>query len=101
MDAEQLIPASELCTHYNIEYAFVSSLQESGLIEITTIEEKGFIHPNQLQLLEKFARLHYDLDINLAGIEAIAHLLEKVKTMQHEIEMLRTRLRLYEKIGSY
>ena len=99
MDSEQLIPANELCTYYNLEYSFIRSLQDSGLIEVTTIEEQGFIHPGQLQQLEKFARLHYDLDINLPGIEAIAHLLERVSTMQHEMAMLRNRLRLYERIG--
>ena len=99
MEPEQYIPATEFCMHYNVEYSFISSLQESGLIEITTIEEKGFIPSNQLQQLEKFVRLHNDLDINIAGIEAIAHLLDKVNTIQHEVAMLRSRLKLYENIG--
>jgi hypothetical protein len=41
-------------------------------------------------------RLHYDLDINLEGIEAITYLLNRVKNMQAEIIALKNRLRLYE-----
>jgi hypothetical protein len=41
-------------------------------------------------------RLHYDLDINLEGIEAITSLLNRVKSMQEEIRELRNRLEGYE-----
>jgi len=93
---EQLIPAEMFCSSYNVEYAFIHSLQEQGLIQVTTVEEKVFIHPQQLEDVERFIRLHYDLDINLAGIEAISHLLSKVKEMQDEMNALKNRLRMYE-----
>jgi hypothetical protein len=41
-------------------------------------------------------RLHYDLDINLEGIEAITCLLDRVRSMQEEIRELRNRLGVYE-----
>lgn len=93
---EQLIPADEFCTSYNVEYAFIHSLQEYGLIQITTVEEKRFINTQQLQDVERFVRMHYDLDINLPGIEAINHLLEKIRDMQDEMNALKNRLRMYE-----
>jgi chaperone modulatory protein CbpM len=40
--------------------------------------------------------LHHDLEINIAGIEAITHLLERVEQMQENVRGLRNRLRLYE-----
>jgi hypothetical protein len=49
-----------------------------------------------LQKLEKMVRLHHDLDINIAGIEAIAHLLERLEYLQDEMRTLKNRLRLYE-----
>lgn len=93
METDQLMLADDFCTYYDVEYSFISSLQESGLIEITTIEERSFIHTNQLQDLEKFARLHYDMDINVEGIEAIAHLLNQIKEMQNELHVLKNKLK--------
>ena len=93
---ENLIPADEFCANHNIEISFIHSLQETGLIEITTIEETGYIHTSQLQELEKIVRLYYELDINLEGIDTINHLLQRINDMQDEITALRNRLRLYE-----
>jgi hypothetical protein len=67
-----------------------------GLTEITTIEQSRFIDTERLLDLEKFVRLHYELDINLEGIEAITHLLQKIKSLQEEINSLKNRLYLYE-----
>ena len=96
METPRLIPANEFCNYHNVEYSFINSLHEFGLIEITIIEENRFIDTESLTDLEKFVRLHYDLDINVEGIEAITNLLEKVKSMQHEINLLKNRLSMYE-----
>jgi hypothetical protein len=79
-----------------VEYSFINSLEQIGLIEITTIEQNRFIDTEKLLELEKFVRLHYELDINLEGIEAITYLLQKVKSLQEEINSLKNRLYLYE-----
>ena len=96
MSTEQLIPATDLCTSHHIDITFIQSLHEYGLIEITLIEQSFFVHPDQLPQLEQFIRLHYDLDINLAGIDAIANLLQRIELMQHEITGLKNRLTQYE-----
>jgi len=96
MQTENLIAIDVFCAHHNIEVSFITSLHQSGLIEITTVKEAGFINADQLQYLEKFIRFYYDLDINLEGIETIAHLLQRINAMQDEIVMLRNKLRLYE-----
>jgi hypothetical protein len=96
METEYLIAIDEFCSSHNIEISFVSSLQQSGLIEITTIKESAFIEADQLQQLEKFVRLYYELDINLEGIETINYLLHRINSMQDEITTLRNRLGIYE-----
>ena len=96
MQNEDLIAAQVCCTYYNIEHSFINSLQQYGLLHILTIEEERFVHANELQKLEKMVRLHYDLDINLEGIEAISYLLDKVEYLQAEMTQMRNRLRLYE-----
>lgn len=96
MNRENLIPANEFCKQHHIEFSFIHLLHENGLIEISTVEETECIPVSRLPELEKMVRLHYELDINLEGIEAIRHLLRRVKSMQHEITVLKNRLRLYE-----
>lgn len=96
MQTEYLIAVDEFCANHNIELSFISSLQQTGLIEITTIKETGFIDASQLRQLEKIVYFHYDLDINLEGIETITHLLQRINDMQNEVNALRNRLRLYE-----
>ena len=96
METGHLISAEEFCTKHQIEISFISSLQESGLVEVTIIKESSYIDVNQLQKLEKILRLYYDLDINIEGIEAITHLLNRVNDMQQEITALKNRLRLFE-----
>ena len=96
MDMKKLIAAQEFCARHNIEVSFIQSLEETGLIEITTIEETGFIPVNQLQELEKMVRLYYELGINLEGIDTITHLLHRIIDLQDEVTSLRNRLRLFE-----
>ena len=96
MNKENLIPASDFCKNQNIEISFIRSLEETGMIEIVTMEEDTYIDSSQLQDLERIVRLYYDLDINLEGIETINYLLHRMNDMQEEITDLRNRLRLYE-----
>jgi chaperone modulatory protein CbpM len=93
---ENLIPVQEFCVNHNIEISFISSLQENGLIEITTIEDTGYIYEYQLKELERTVRLFYELDINLEGIETITHLLQRIQILNEEITSLKNRLRVYE-----
>ena len=96
MSKEKLIPANEFCAKHGIEISFISALNETGLIEITTIEKTGFIPESQLQQLEKMVRLNRELNINLEGIDSITHLLNKINDLQNEVTFLKNRLRLYE-----
>lgn len=99
MQTEYLVAVDEFCASHNIEISFISSLQQTGLIEITTIGQAGFIVADQLPKVEKYIRFHYDLEINLEGIETIAHMLERIQSMHSEITELRNRLSLYEMGG--
>ena len=92
MDKDELIPAKEFCMYHNVEYSFISSLENSGLISVTSVEHSTYIPSDEIQKLEKLVRLHYDLDINLEGIETIYHLLEKIEQMHKEILYLKNRI---------
>lgn len=96
METEDLIPLQEIITHHKVEVTFIDSLHECGLIEITTVRETRYIYKEQISELEKMIRWHYDLDINLEGIEAISHLLQRVNILQEELTAMRNRLNVYE-----
>ncbi|MBA4138994.1 MAG: chaperone modulator CbpM [Segetibacter sp.] len=96
MQTEDLIAANDFCTHHKIEYSFINSLNEYGLITITTVHENRYIPLSELGRLEQFVRLHTDLDINLEGLEAISNLLQKIEGMQNQITALKNKLRMLE-----
>ncbi|HET8962528.1 MAG TPA: chaperone modulator CbpM [Chitinophagales bacterium] len=96
MKQPQLIPTKTLCSLYNIEISFVDALNQMGLIQIQIIEQKKFIHHDELSNLEKILRLHNDLHLNLESIDVVFNLLEKERELRNEVNTLRNRLRLYE-----
>jgi hypothetical protein len=93
---DDLIAVNEFCVNHHIEISFINLLQQNGLIEIRTIESKYFVEKEQLPQLEKYVRFYYELDINLEGIETISYLLQRIENLQHEIVVLKNKLRLYE-----
>jgi hypothetical protein len=98
MERENLISIQQFCVHYAIDSSFIYSLQEEGLIEIITIEERGFIPLEKIHDIEKIVRMHDELEINLAGIDAIFHLLHQIAGMQDEILKLKNKLNRHEGI---
>ena len=81
---------------YQVEMSFIEALESHGLISISYRENQGFIFRDEVAELEKYSRLYYELNINVPGIDALNHLLEKIKQLQQEAESLKARLRIYE-----
>ena len=54
MQPESLIAIEEFCTNHGIEISFISSLQQNGLIKITTIKESGFIDAEELDAKNRY-----------------------------------------------
>lgn len=96
METEHLVAVQEFCQHHEIEFSFINSLNDYGLIEITTVEETQYIYREQMKDIEKMVRLHHELDINMEGIGAITHLLQRIGALQEEVKTLKNRLSLYE-----
>jgi hypothetical protein len=93
---ENLIPIPELCNHYTVELSFFTNLSEMGLLEIKTIESKQYIDSDAIYEIEKMIRMHQELDVNIAGIDVVFNLLQKIDGLQNELTALKNRLRLYE-----
>ena len=96
MKEEDLIAISMICTHHKIDNSFIHSLHSNGLVQFEIIEEDYFITLDQVQLLEQYIYFHYDLDINLEGIETICHLLGRIHDLHQETETLKAKIHFYE-----
>jgi len=96
MDKTKLISIHQVCKHYKVPEAFINALHEYELIEIIISKNENYLKVTQLNEFEKMMRLHYDLEINLQGIDAIYNLLKQVEDMQNEILILNNKLRFYK-----
>lgn len=78
------ISREELVKIYNIELTFFDSLEESGLVKTETENDVKYLLYEELPAFERFANWHYDLDVNLPGLEVINHLLSKLEELRRE-----------------
>ncbi len=87
------ITIEEFCNHYRVETSFVHSLHTYGLIEFTSAADgQHLIRYDQLAVLERYIHLHYDLEINIEGLDAVSHLLNQIHSLQAEVRQLRNEL---------
>jgi hypothetical protein len=92
----ELLRVEVCCINYNIEYDFIEMLHEHNLIEIVDVNKEHYIHADALSNLESLLRMHYDLDINLEGIEVINNLLSRINNMHRQMMHLKDKLKIYE-----
>jgi len=96
MERTDLILVNDFCVYHKVSYTFITGLQEAGLVEIITIEGESFLPVDNIRDVEKLVRFHVDMDINMAGIEAISNLLRQIDEMQQNLHTLQQKLLLYE-----
>jgi hypothetical protein len=96
MEKEQLILVSHYCQQTRTSLEFIESLQEYGFIQVLLIEEHNYVHPQDIVEIERVTRLQEELGINLEGIDALNHMLQKVDQLEKELKIVRDRLRIYE-----
>lgn len=96
METNNLIRIEHFCTHHNVEISFIRSLHEMGLIDIVILEDDPYLPHEQLRDIEKMVRFHYDLEINMEGIEAISILLKQIEELQQELNAAKNKLSLFE-----
>ena len=74
-------------------------VQEGGLIEVHIEGGEHYLLVAQLPEVERYSRMYYDLSINMEGIDAIHHLLERMESMRKEINSLQSQLLVYRRHG--
>jgi hypothetical protein len=96
METQNLISIQQFCEHYSISTAFINELKEYELIEITVTDNEDYIKITHITEVEKMIRLHYDLNINLEGVDVVYNLLNQVDSLKKEITDLQNKLTFYE-----
>ncbi|MCM5662697.1 chaperone modulator CbpM [Galbibacter mesophilus] len=96
MATKYSISIQEFCKNYEVDEVFVTHCREAELVQIHSDAEEDYISEENLPTLEKMVRLYHDLGINLEGLEVIHHLLNRIETMEKELQTMKNRLRLYE-----
>ena len=96
MKNENLILVKQVCEFHEVEWNFFERLTDNGLLHVQIIEQEWYLPKDELATLEKWMRLHFDLEIGIDSLDVVADLLEKIDALQKESRTLRTRLNLYE-----
>lgn len=78
------ISREELVKIYDIEISFFDSLEEFGLLNPQKENEITYLLYEDLESFERFTNWHYDLEINLPGLEVIHGLLKKLEKLQED-----------------
>ncbi|WP_426278904.1 chaperone modulator CbpM [Chryseobacterium sp. S-02] len=86
------ISREELVKIYNIEVTFFDELVESGLLNIQTENEIRYLKYEDLPSFERFTNWHYDLEINLPGLEVIHDMLKKMEELKQRNRELMNKL---------
>ena len=81
---QEKISREDVLKHYNIEVHFLDSLEEFGLLKTVEEDHVKYIYYEELPNLERYANWHYDLEVNLPGLEIIQNLLNKMDVLLRE-----------------
>ncbi len=93
---KNFIIINDYINYSDIEPQFIALLEENDLIHVYEVENERFLHSDELSDIEKYARMYYDLSINIEGIDVIHNLLDRINEMQEEMTVLRRRLLFLE-----
>ncbi|MBS1920437.1 MAG: chaperone modulator CbpM [Bacteroidetes bacterium] len=92
-----VILLNEFCSTHQVEISFIRTLEENGMIETVTVDQSKYINTNELPKLERIIRLHRELNINPEGIDVINELLNRLDSMQQQMNEMKNRLDFYTK----
>ncbi|MBK9636348.1 MAG: chaperone modulator CbpM [Bacteroidetes bacterium] len=96
METTNLVLVEQFCSNCDVEFSFINSLNEYGIIEIIILEDKKYISNEHLKDVERAIRFHYELNINIEGIDVISNLLKQIDDLQQELIATKNKLKLFD-----
>ena len=83
----------EVCRQYSVSEEILCEILEHGLItEISTPNKHLMFEPEHLQRILAACRLHTDLEINTHGVILALELMDELRELRRELEILRRHL---------
>lgn len=95
METNKLILVEQFCSDCEVNFSFIKTLNDYGVIEIVVLDDKKYILNEQLKTLERAIQFHYELNINIEGIEVIHHLLHQIDDLREELRVTRNKLNVF------
>ncbi len=96
MDNPKIVSIKNICSIYEIPISFIDELVEYEFVEINEKNKKRYIKTKDLNKFEKIIRLHFDLNINMEGIDVINNLLNKIDKLEKENLKLKNMLSFFD-----
>lgn len=96
METNNWILVEQFCSNTEVDFSFINSLNDHGIIEIVVFEDKKYIPNEQLKDVERAVQFYYELNINIEGIDAISHLLHQIDELQQELAIAKNKLSLFD-----
>jgi hypothetical protein len=96
METTNLILVEKCCSNLDVELSFINSLNDCGLIEIIVLDDQKYIQNEQLKDLERAIHFHYELNINIEGIDVIYNLLQQIHDLHEELRITKNKLNLFD-----
>jgi hypothetical protein len=93
MKTDHLIRIEQFCEHYKVEFSFINTLHELGLINVVVVDDSTYLPVDDLREIEKLVHLHYELGINIEGIDVISNLLNQIANLQEELTAAKNKLK--------
>ncbi len=78
----------ETCRRLGIRPDDLKAIETEGLIVLESVQGEKVISGDQIERLEMILRLRNDLSINLAGIDVILDMRERMVQMRREVEQI-------------
>lgn len=78
----------ETCRRLGIRPDDLKAIETEGLIALEIVRGEKVIRNDQIERLEMILRLRDDLNINLAGIDVILDMRERMLQMRREVEQI-------------
>jgi hypothetical protein len=97
MATQKLIAIKEFCVHHQIPADLILQMEQFEMVELVWIKRTGYIPAKSLSGLEQILRIYQDLQINLEGIQAVLHLLDKLEEKEAALQKLRDQLMFYSR----
>ena len=96
MDVSNYILIQKITLHFPVEDSFIWELHHNDLVTVVTLDNKSYIHNDELNQLEKIIRIHLDLEINIAGIDVVLNLLEQIENLEGKLKIIKGKLAIIE-----